>query len=546
MHRKDLFIPIVVIIFIVFKLWLVSALSIGIHAEEAFDDFLFIKQADSILNGQWLGEFNNLTLAKGPFYPIFIAISHQLGIPLLVSQQLLYAAACVFTALLLYFVAKKYRKKIFIVSFLILLFNPFTFDGNLNLRVNRPAIYQSLSLLTLTCFLITMTFVFSKKYDAKQFIFSALGGVFLAFAWMTREESVWLLTTITFIYICILYISMRRKRTLQSLTNLVITLFTFSIFFSPVVLLNKSKYGHFILTEYQHPSFIAAYGALTRVKSDHFTPYLTVPRNVRTKISLVSPIFASISCFFEDNPGKNWATITKNEAPLENNEFDIGGGWFMWAFRDAVAAAGHYKSLSSALTFYQQLADEINSACDRKVLDCIPRRNTFVPPWNYGYFPNIKKYSLDLLNQLFFLISINFSYSEVKEPQSSYQLVKMVTLEQPHVFDKSVPQARIILLITQIYRMILIPSFLFGLILYVLQLVKRGIKFLFSVETLLILAVLLGIISLAGILVLLAATSYPLAINSGYFGPLPPLILVVVILLFITWINFSQHKTSRR
>ena len=54
------------------------------------DDRLFLNLADQILQGNWLGKYNNLTLAKGCFYPLFIAFNFILGLPLLLTQRILY------------------------------------------------------------------------------------------------------------------------------------------------------------------------------------------------------------------------------------------------------------------------------------------------------------------------------------------------------------------------------------------------------------------------------------------------------------------------
>ena len=61
-----------------------------------YDDGLFVRQATHLSTGQWLGSFDNLTLAKGSAYPAFIASMHALHVPLKVGEQLtfLLAAAC--------------------------------------------------------------------------------------------------------------------------------------------------------------------------------------------------------------------------------------------------------------------------------------------------------------------------------------------------------------------------------------------------------------------------------------------------------------------
>jgi hypothetical protein len=54
------------------------------------DDLLFLRLARSILDGEWLGPYEQLTLVKGPFLPLFLAASAKLGLPFLLSQEVLY------------------------------------------------------------------------------------------------------------------------------------------------------------------------------------------------------------------------------------------------------------------------------------------------------------------------------------------------------------------------------------------------------------------------------------------------------------------------
>jgi len=65
---------------------------------------------------------------------------------------------------------------------------------------------------------------------------------------------------------------------------------------------------------------------------------------------------------------------------------EIAGGWGIWAFRDAVALAGHYSDGKSAMAFYKKLAQEVNDACDRGEVDCheAPMINTLSPRLRSG------------------------------------------------------------------------------------------------------------------------------------------------------------------
>jgi hypothetical protein len=539
MRKLPLFTLIVVIAAIAFKLWLFSGLSVGIDAMAMHDDFLFIRQANSILNGKWLGDFNNLTLVKGPFYPVFLTLSHKAGLPLILTQQLLYALACILAALPLAIVSKRFQKTVFVGSFLILLFNPFSFDGNLNLRINRPAIYQSLGLLVIGCLLNCLVLSNKPKGKYWQIAFLALAGVFFSLAWLTREESIWLLGPIVLTYLALLRTSFRKSQTVSALKGISISIVSFLIFLFPVLSLNKNVYGRFIITELQHPAFVSAYAALTRVKHESFVQYLPVPKDVRTKIAGVSPSFASINTFLEGRIGNDWAEVTKAEAPLKNGEFDIGGLWFLWALRDAVSAAGYYRSLPETLLFYEKLANEVNRACDKKQLDCLNKRSTPLPPWNNNYLPSLGVYSRLLLKKLFFFSDIWPYYEGRSSPSSNYSLAQTITLEKPKQISLTDIRIRIILLIKRVYEMLFLPVFISGATIYAFQIFKNGRFGFFSPGSIMILTVFSGFFVLGVILILYATMAFPWTMNTGYMGPLPPFLYLTTLLMFITAINLS-------
>jgi hypothetical protein len=80
--------------------FLIASLSLGmrsgfpVHAipNAAADDALFVSLARSLGAGHWLGSFNNFTLVKGMFYPLFIEVSFLIGLPLKIAEQLTYLA----------------------------------------------------------------------------------------------------------------------------------------------------------------------------------------------------------------------------------------------------------------------------------------------------------------------------------------------------------------------------------------------------------------------------------------------------------------------
>ena len=94
--KNKIITTIIILLLILLKIYLISVQPINYIPENKYDDALMLKQANSILQGKWLGEYNSLTLVKGPITPIFIAILNKLHIPFLIGQELLYDVSCLF------------------------------------------------------------------------------------------------------------------------------------------------------------------------------------------------------------------------------------------------------------------------------------------------------------------------------------------------------------------------------------------------------------------------------------------------------------------
>ena len=69
------------------SLWLRSGLPVYAIGGAAHDDQLFIRLAYFLYRGQWLGPYDQLTLAKGMGYPIFILTAFGASVPLKVAEQ---------------------------------------------------------------------------------------------------------------------------------------------------------------------------------------------------------------------------------------------------------------------------------------------------------------------------------------------------------------------------------------------------------------------------------------------------------------------------
>jgi hypothetical protein len=107
------------------------------------DDRLYVRQAVHLLNGSWLGPYDELTLIKGSGFPIFLAGSHLSGLPLPVVEGLLYSVAVLLFCLALRPGFK--RPSVLLVLFAALEFEPMVLSST---RVLREPFCSALVLST--------------------------------------------------------------------------------------------------------------------------------------------------------------------------------------------------------------------------------------------------------------------------------------------------------------------------------------------------------------------------------------------------------------
>jgi hypothetical protein len=387
---------IVLSIIAMIKLWLVGSQTIAAFPSP-HDDELFVRMARHIAAGQWLGEYTNLTLLKEPFYSIWIAIMFWIGIPLTFSQQLLYIFTCLVTIIAIRPLFKTIVP-IYLLIYVTLIFHPISYPINIMTRVIREGLYISLPLLVIAFFI---GLILRIKASFKELIpWSICLGISLVIFWLTREEGIWIIPALMILcfYFIILSISTCRYRA-KSILSLLIVLCVFLMSIIIVAGLNKIYYGVFTMSEQLQPDFVNALNSLKRVKSKSSKQYLSVPREKRENIYVVSPSFRELRPYLEGDLGKAWSMYG---AYAKN---DISNSHFQFAFRDAVAAAGYYSSGESAVLYYQRLTKEVNCACDSKLLSCENKNNSLF--MNVSYSETLHINDIKLLARTFIKTAIS-------------------------------------------------------------------------------------------------------------------------------------------
>jgi hypothetical protein len=355
------------------KLWLVAGQTIYAIGPAIHDDKLFINQAAHLLNGEWLGPYDQFTLAKGPLYSIFVAGMFWVGLPLLLAQQLFYIAASV---VLVRSLTPWLRSAGLQFSlYFVLLTNPMSYDASNLTRLMRQSIYIPLAMLVIAG--LIRLFARRREPWLRQATVASGAGLALGLFWITREESVWLLPAVGMLWGGVVLSLLRelhvRWRGLVAAGSCFLVAFLLPIL--GLSSKNYQHYGWFGTVEFRATEFKDAYGALSRISIDPVLPHVIVSRQMREAAYQVSPTFAKLQPYLEGEIGGHW--VERELFPAE--EHQIRGGWFMWALRDAMTAAGLTPSADVAMANYRKIAEEVNAACDDGRLPSTTRRSGFFP-----------------------------------------------------------------------------------------------------------------------------------------------------------------------
>lgn len=348
------------------KLWLVAFWRVAAFSFAGYDDLWFLRKARSILEGQWLGPYDHLTLIKGPAYPLWIAFTSSLHLPLLFAQQVLYVIAAF---VLVRAVAPFIRSPLWrLALFVVVAFNPMTFADDLPSIVSREHFTSSMALL-IVAGAAGALFRLARP-TAEVLPWTILSGFAFAVFWHIREEGVWILPFVGCVLLAVLGTS-GWKRTLLIAT---VPVTMFAVAHAALVAANGIRYGIWAVVEFKEPSFVRAYGTLTGTRQYPTRPRIPMPRETRERVYAVSPAFAELRPFLEGEVGERWTRFSGEQG-------DIGGAAFMWAFREAVQKAGYYDRGGSAVrAYYDRITREVEAAQHAGRLEARGVRATLMPP----------------------------------------------------------------------------------------------------------------------------------------------------------------------
>jgi len=534
---------------VLFKSWLTSDVRIlpyyGPH-----DTTNYLEHAVSLASGHWFGTYDNLTLIKQPFFPIYLALVEQIGLPLPTAHLLLDALAGIVACLAVAPLIKGHAR--LITLFLILYFNPFSYDSLAWLTL-RSQINPDLALLSISCAFGIYTSRAGRRRNAVLWSVG-LGASFSAF-WLTREEAVWLVPGVLMIFAAYVLWAVRQDRSKVRWMRLVILVpcVILAISVGSVMIKNGLTYGWFVTNEQQAPEFDSAYNSLARidVSADRHFP---APKAAREIAYRVSPAAKELEKSFEGPNGTGWVSIACGADPdICVTQHDIARGWFQFAFRDAVSAAGHHSSGASARAYYVELARQLDAACAAQEIRCTPKGHTLYPLLQGRDAASIASAAVSGLQNLLLFKSLSFDPWAYDMPSASlvadYNFVARsvddgAAPNRPHEFDHALKQG----LIRQFGRgyEVLMGPCVCAMLLLVAFRIYRAIARRAAVKDHVVLAssVLVSVLMLVFVLSIITVYSFN-SFNAEYMGAMMPLILLAFSVTLLHEGLISRRVLSR-
>ena len=357
------------------------------------DDGLMMRLATSIREGNWLGEYDYLTLGKHSFFALWLAFLNVLHVNFLVGGQLLYAAACLvlLAAVKPLFCTNAARGLVFLA----VLWLPASW-AQFTLRVYRDNIYPALVLLALGG--LVGAFCRFTQPAKRAVPYYVVAGAALAAAWLCHEDNALLLPFVgcaAAVYLVFLFTSKTAGQKRAKLALLLLPLALWAGGIAAWKAMNYRYYGRFIVSDFSQGEFADAMGALTRVAPDAQQRYIPIPYQTRQMLYEISPTLASIQDEIEN--GDMYSRYGYADKP----EFIANG--IHWMLREAAANAGVYATPETARAFWQAVADEVNAACDAGEVPAGRKHSGVFSPVKAEYIlPSLEKFGDEAAELLLF------------------------------------------------------------------------------------------------------------------------------------------------
>jgi hypothetical protein len=352
------------------------------------DDLLGVQLANNLLNGDWLGVWDNRTLVKPAGYSYFLVLCHFLPIePQIILHMIYLCSAAYFVWIVKRIFPINSASIAFLrLSFTLMALNPMLISGDFSriYRMSLNVVFAQFTILVVIHYWLLLTGdstisslrpKFLRNNERKTDVyFSILLGLLYAGLVLTRSEAIWILypvLTSFFVFAIFGWLKYKGHKRRNHISRLILisTVATigFAVPIEGIKQINSHYYGSTTLENYYSGQFARAFSLWTGV--DGGKPNLTsVPINAtqRAIVYQISPTAKSLEKSLETPPNTGWKIFNCQQSGV----CDETGPWFPFELRDVATQVFGIDSEAKFQQVFRQIADDILEACNSKVIKC--------------------------------------------------------------------------------------------------------------------------------------------------------------------------------
>ena len=332
------------------------------------DGALFMKLAEHIINGDWLGDYNKFTLVKSPGYSIWLAFANMTGVQYTITFHLLFVIS-----VYLYSIAFQVNLKSRPVTIMILLVLPW-FPYAYFLETYRDLF---LSVTYLNCASITLILYkydyFKPKYRTEIIIsLIAIYIINVGILSITREDYYLVFVPPLILVFFNLFLKINKAAGLNHkiirmfILIMVINIVSINLAQFLVKEKNRNFYGVSLVNDWRYGAFPDLVNQLEKFNVNEQDHRFVITKAQRQDLSGSSSNFAKYTADLE-NDSQGW---NAQSCLYLNICEDVTKGWFLWALRDSMEGSGVFKNASNFQEEMTNLAIELQGICASGIIKC--------------------------------------------------------------------------------------------------------------------------------------------------------------------------------
>lgn len=326
----------------------------------AYDDELFVRIGLSIASGNWLGAYGEVTMAKNPGYPLFLAFCGVTHIPYQLALIMLIALGAGLSAMAIRPLVK--NRCALIGVYLVLLFNPLSFTTAFFRRIYRDGLVIPFAMMALAGYI--GLYLRRKEGVRRCLAWGVAAGVATACLQVIKENGMWVMP---FAVVCCAVVLggwafsvARGEISPKSLVSRVLVLLLVPALVTPafkglIKAKNQEVYGVSTMSDRFDGAFSKVCSKLSLIDGGTDRTAIWVSRNALSMAFEASPTLAQIQ-------SEIWA-----EWDIWSTLFDydeVYGDLCYWALMDASNDAGKCESATASADFWGSVSFELEEALD--------------------------------------------------------------------------------------------------------------------------------------------------------------------------------------